>query len=148
MAIESTNHTNYINELTLFGVISSSGSDVESIDSELPRELARQIDVVEESIESFCTINGQTSSIVEVAHTKQTAHNQTTGLPMATFPPASRGVGSGGGVPPASGAGGGPARNPLPGGGSSNPPTGTSGRSRGVKSPRTLIARRFQGRSC
>ena len=36
-------------------MISISGSDVESVDSELVRELERQIDdVVEESIESMC----------------------------------------------------------------------------------------------
>ena len=121
-SIENTYPTNDVDELMLFRVISTSGSNVESVDSELVRELERQIDdVVEESIESMCKgwSGNQLESFdsdhdfqfVEVAWTKQTVRKQPTGLPrvtvggMASNPP-SGGTPTGRGGPPTSGGGG------------------------------------------
>ena len=114
----STNKSD-IDELTLFGVVSPSTSDAESVDSDLVRELERQIeDVVTESYGSLC-IPINEHSIVEVACTKQTAWKQPQGLPMATSPPPANG-----------------------GGGNSNPPVGTSGSGGGGKSPRAPLPKK------
>ena len=125
---QSTNNTN-VDDLTLFGMISPSTSNAESIDSELAGELERRIeDVVRESSESPCIENSEIDDtkcekqslnenlITEVACTKQTAWKQPQGLPVVTNPPpASGGSGAGNSPVGTSGKGGGKSpRNPLP----------------------------------
>ena len=138
--IEITDHTNDIDELTLFGVVSTSENDAESIDSELVRELERQVDdVFDESIESMCKEKGSGKieqynddhdlQIAEVAQTKQTVRKQPTGLPKATVADMSSNPPSGG--KPSVGGGG----NPPASGGSGSSTSGGGG-----KAPRQIIA--------
>ena len=97
-------------ELTLFGVITSSDSEVSSVSEGMVRELERNLEeVIEESVEAMISSGKQDSgSFTEVARTKQTARNQTVGLPMATRA-ASGGTGNGTGNAAGGGTGGGKA---------------------------------------
>ena len=98
-------------ELTLFGVISSSDSEVSSVSERMVRELERNLEeVIEESVEAMISSDKQDSgSFTEVARTKQTAHNQAVGLPMGTRAASGGGTGNGTGNAAGGGTGGGKA---------------------------------------
>ena len=132
-------NTNY-DELTLFGVVSSSDSEVSSVLEGMVQELERNLmEVVDES---FLEITKGSSFVdkdefkkdfvTEVARTKQTALKDTGGLPVATRQSTMSsggggGGGIGGGAPGMSGGGSGkdprvpipakpPMKQPSPGG--------------------------------
>ena len=92
--------TNY-EELTLFGVMSSSDSEVSSVTDSMVQELERNIgEVVNESFLEITTSNQNidgNESVTEVARTKQTARKDNTGLPPATREMSSGGAAPGGG---------------------------------------------------
>ena len=84
-------------ELTLFGVITSSDSEVSSVLEGMVRELERNLEeVIEESVEAMISSGKKDlGSFTEVTRTKQTARNQAVGLPMATRTASGGGTGNG-----------------------------------------------------